>query len=99
MMKFQKIPGALALVLMALGCEQGDEVSQLKPIDDLPLFMDLPAEASGRRSTDSKYAVLMAEYLASDESGQVGRTIFFKDVGNKQLTEDFVAGLSLDGTD
>ena len=29
----------------------------------------------------------------------MGRTVYFKDVGNKQLTEDFVPGLSLDGTD
>jgi hypothetical protein len=41
----------------------------------------------------------MAEYLASDESGQVGRTIYFRNVGNKQLTADFVPGTSPDGTD
>ena len=55
--------------------------------------------SSGRVASESKYAVLSAEYLTSQESGQVGRTIFFKNVGNKQLTADFVPGLALDGTD
>ena len=32
-------------------------------------------------------------------AGQAGKTVYFKDVGNKQFTADFVPGLSLDGTD
>jgi hypothetical protein len=84
---------------VAFACEQGDDVSQVRPIDDAPLFMELPGDASGRASTNSKYAVYMAEYLATGESGQIGRTVFFKDVGNKQIGAHFVPGGSLDGTD
>lgn len=99
MMRINKTIGALALFLAALGCEQGNEVSQRKPVDDSPVFMDLPASAQGRRSTDSRYALLSGEYLTAAESGQVGRTIFFRNVGNKQLGGDFVPGISLDGSD
>lgn len=99
MMNLKKISVLMALVLAAFGCEQGDEVSRLKALDDAPLFMDLPSTANGRRSSDARYAVFSAEYLTSDESGQIGRTIFFKNVGNKQLSADFVPGMSLDGTD
>lgn len=97
-MRFSKAIGALAFVA-ALGCEQGDEVSQRRPVDDSPIFMELPADAQGRRSTDSKYALYTAEYLTAAESGQVGRTIYFRNVGNKQLGADFVPGTSIDGSD
>ena len=29
----------------------------------------------------------------------MGRTVYFNNVGNKQLSADFVPGLTLDGTD
>lgn len=98
-MRLNKTIGAVALFLAALGCEQTNEVTQRKPVDDSPVFMELPASAQGRRSVDSKYAVYSAEYLTTAESGQIGRTIYFRNVGNKQLTADFVPGTSLDGTD
>jgi hypothetical protein len=44
------------------------------------------------------YAVLKAEYYTVAESGQEGRTVYFRDVGNKQLDGDFVPALSLDGS-
>lgn len=99
MRKLKKTIGALTLFLIALGCEQNENVSQRKPLDDSPLFMELPSATNGRRPTDNKYTAFSAEYLTSDESGQVGRTIYFRNVGNKQLTADFVPGMSLDGTD
>ena len=89
----------MALSLIAFACEQGEDVNRLRSLDDSTIFMDLPADASGRRQTDSKYAVFSAEYITSGESDQIGRTIIFMNVGNKQLTADFVPGLSLDGTD
>ena len=98
-MKPHKLIGAVALFLIAFGCEQGEQLTTLRPLDDATLFMDLPAEASGRKPTDSKYAVFSAEYITAGESDQIGRTVIFKDVSNKQLSADFVAGLSLDGTD
>lgn len=91
--------GALVLFSAALGCEEGNEVSQPKSVDDSPVFMELPVSAEGRRSTQSKYALFSGEYLTTAESGQVGRTIYFRNVGNKQLDEDFVPGLHLDGSD
>jgi hypothetical protein len=99
MIRINRTIGALALFFVGLSCEQADEVKSLQPLDDSPLFRDLPANAAGRLSSNSKYTVFCAEYLTAAESGQVGRTIFFKNVGNKQLTADFVPGLSLDGTD
>ena len=98
MLKTQKNLVLLAVVALLASCEK-TEVSSLKPVDDSPIFVDLPiASAKGRLSGQS-YAVYTGEYLASEESGQAGRTVYFNNVGNKQLTADFVPGLSLDGSD
>ena len=88
----------MALALIAVSCGQ-DEPAQLKPLDDSTLFMDLPATANGRKAADSRYAVFSAEYLTAGGSDHVGRTVIFKNVGNKQLYADFVPGTSLDGTE
>jgi hypothetical protein len=98
MIKIKKILGASALCLTAFACEQSNEIQQRKPLDSSPIFSDQFADASGRTS-QAPYAVFSAEYLTTGESGQLGRTVFFKDVGNKQLAADFVPGMSLDGTD
>lgn len=100
MNKTKQIAGAMSLLLMALACQNEEATQNLIPIDDSPIFMELQRNnSSGRVASESKYAVLSAEYLTSQESGQVGRTIYFMNVGNKQLSADFVPGLSLDGTD
>ena len=93
--------GPVALLLIAMACEKEHDVQSLQPIDDSPVFMELPVQdqSNGRKARNTRYAVFLAEYLASDESGQIGRTVYFKDVGNQQLTADFVPGLSLDETD
>jgi hypothetical protein len=94
-----KTNGALIFGLMLLfACEKSDVIS-LKPVDDSPLFVDLPSLSTSNGRVSSNYTVYTAEYLASEESGQVGRTVYFNNVGNKRLTADFVPGLSLDGTD
>lgn len=41
---------------------------------------------------DFPYRVAMAEAITAAESGEVGITVLAKDVGNKQLTFDFVPG-------
>lgn len=93
--------GPVALLLIAMACEKENDVQSLQPLVDSPVFMRLPVQeqSNGRTATNTRYAVFSAEYLTSSESGQVGRTVYFKDVGNKQLTEDFVPGLNLDETD
>src|SRR5688572_9821601 len=100
-MKKLQMAGAFAMLLIAMACEKENDVQSLQPVDDSPIFMKLPVrdQANGRIAANTRYAVYSAEYLTSGESGQVGRTVYFKDVGNKQLTEDFVPGLALDGTD
>jgi hypothetical protein len=100
-MKKLHMAGPIALLLIALGCEKENDVQSFQPVDDSPIFMKLPVgdQTNGRVATNARYDVLSAEYLTSEESGQVGRTIYFKDVGNKQLSADFVPGLSLDETD
>lgn len=95
----QKAFGAVALCLFTFGCDQAGEAPQIKLMDDSPVFIDLPASAAARRPADRRYGILSAEYLASAGSRRVGRTVFFKDVGNKQVAAGFVPGLSLDGTD
>jgi hypothetical protein len=100
MNKPKRIVGATSLLLMALACQNEEATEKLIRVDDSPIFMELQTStSSGRLASESKYAVLSAEYLTSQESGQVGRTIYFSNVGNKQLTADFVPGLALDETD
>ena len=38
------------------------------------------------------YQVAMAEYITDGESGELGNTVIAKNVGNKQLSHDFVPG-------
>ncbi len=100
-MKDLRNAGLATLLLCAFACEKENDVASLQPVDDSPVFMSLPIkdQSNGRVGTPSQYAVFSAQYLASGESGQIGRTVYFNDVGNKQLEEDFVPGLSLDETD
>lgn len=100
MMKIKHLSGALALVLLASACENQDAVQALKPVDDSPVFMNLERpNSSARTAEEGNFAVFSAEYLTAEESGQVGRTVYFSNVGNKQLTADFVPGVSLDNSD
>ena len=94
----------LAVAMTALACEPNDSQKQvLTAVDDAPIFRDLdsfiPNANAPKRKKSSEYGLLKAEYFTVAESGKVGRTIFFMNVGNKQLGSDFVPGLNLDGTD
>src|SRR5690349_6941376 len=95
-----KIAGVVMLLLTAIACENQD-FKNSKPLDDSPIYMAFPGKAgnSHARTSGSNYTVLSAEYLTSGESAEIGRTIFFRDLGNKQLDADFVPGAALDGTD
>jgi hypothetical protein len=100
MNKLKKVAGFGALFLIALACENEPAQSDLTALDDSPVFMTFPrANSSARTAAEGKYAIFSAEYLTSEESGQVGRTVYFSNVGNQQLAADFVPGASLDGTD
>lgn len=96
----KKTAGSIVLLLSALACEKDEGIQNLQPLDDSPVFMSLPTHdlTAGRTSAESGHAVLLAEYITAEQSGQIGKTIYFMDVGNKQLDEDFVPGLSLDDT-
>lgn len=98
-MRIRKSILLAASCALAFACQQGEDVTNLKPVDASPLYRDLPANANARISQQRRYAVFSAEYLTTGESAEVGRTIFFSNVGNKQLAADFVPGTSLDGTD
>jgi hypothetical protein len=98
MSKLTRSAGVACLLLVALACQDQDATNNVNPIDDAPVFRKLPGNATARLATGN-YAVLSGEYLTTGESGQVGKTIYFRDVGNKQLEADFVPGQSLDGTD
>jgi hypothetical protein len=97
MIKSTNAAGLAALLLLGFACEQNDMHDRTE-LSDLPIYANLPS-LSNARLGNSNYAVYSAEYLTPAESGQVGNTIFFNDRGNKQLSADFVPGLSLDGSD
>lgn len=48
--------------------------------------------------SELKVSLYSLEYFTNGEEGKMGNTIFFMDVGNKQLGGDFVPELALDGT-
>lgn len=98
MLNLNKNVFLLSGLALTFSCEQS-EVATRQPVDDSPIFATLPNASSTNGRTGQTYAVYMAEYLTSAESGQAGRTVYFNDVGNKQLSGDFVPGLSLDGSD
>src|SRR5215216_6265424 len=99
MNKLKKAVGSVALLVIALACEN-DDATQKQALDDSPVIGNLNlANVNGRTSSGATYALYTAEYLTTGEAGQIGRTVYFKDVGNKKLEADFVPGLSLDGTD
>lgn len=92
----------MILMFIVFACEDRNS-DRLNPIaEPTPRFIDLAgisttSIASGR-SANGNYALLMAEYVTSGESNEMGNTVFFKNVGNKQLSGDFVPALALDGT-
>lgn len=89
---------ASGLFLGLFGCDEPDDITARQPLDDTFIYMDLPQPSNGRSAAGSKYTILSAEYLTAKESGQTGKTIIFRNVGNKQLAADFVPRQSLDGT-
>jgi hypothetical protein len=100
MTKIKQLSGALALIVLTAACENQDAAETSRPLDDSPVFMELTRpNNAGRTAEEGNFAVFSAEYLATEESGQIGRTVYFNNLGNKQLTADFVPGLSLDNSD
>lgn len=102
-----KIALLLSVFLVTvISCENNSSDKQT-PIDAEPIFMDLSSyySQSNLKSTNGEgvpenLRVLKAEYFTTGESGKIGRTVFFMNVGNKKLAADFVPHLdfSLDGT-
>jgi hypothetical protein len=100
MNKIKKVAGFGALFLIALACENESSTSDLRKLDDSPVYVELQRpNGSARTAAEGNFAIFSAEYITAEESGQVGRTVYFSNVGNKQLTGDFVPGLSEDGSD
>lgn len=91
----------LLLVFIAFACSDNGNNDPWIPIGDpTPRFVDISANlgsSSGRISTGN-HAILMAEYLTTGENNEMGNTVYFRNVGNKQLAGDFVPDLALDGT-
>jgi len=53
---------------------------------------------SSNASKSYDVELLKVEYITIGDGGEMGNIIFFKDLGNKMLGDDFVPGFSLDGT-
>lgn len=89
------------LVFIAFACsDNGNNDPWIPVVDPTPRFVDLSAysgSSSGRVSSGN-HTILMAEYVTTGENNEMGNTVFFKNIGNKQLAGDFVPDLALDGT-
>ena len=100
-MNTRKLTPLLLSLTFVFSCDEAIENDLVEIPTPEPIFMDLSSyqvqSITGRSGAD-QYAILMAEYVTNGESGEMGNTIFFQDLGNKQLDGDFVPGLDLDGT-
>lgn len=105
----KKINFLLTLGLMAIftGCSKTEVAADEDPLIALPepepVFIDLNSivkEPKGlqAKSGDYEITLLMGEYLTVDGQEELGRTVFFSNLGNKQLSNDFSPLLSIDGT-
>ena len=102
-----KIALLLSVFLLTIvSCERNTPETKVAT-DDGSIFMDLSSyyaqsnlKSSNGEELPENIAVLKAEYLTAGESGEIGRTIYFMNVGNKKLSADFVPSLylSLDNT-
>jgi hypothetical protein len=89
----------IIIVILILSACNNSEMQYSKPFDDSPRLKALSIKSSSVSLGKKGFVLYKAEYLTSSESGNVGRTIFFKNVGQKQLDADFTPGSSLDGKD
>ena len=100
-MKANKLIPILGSLIIVFSCNddlQNDLVELPQPE---PIFKDISSfytQTASGKTAPSEYAVLMAEYITAGESDEMGNTVFFMNVGNKQLSGDFVPDLALDGT-
>ncbi len=101
MKKLVKLVAFLAMILL-ISCEEDASVDRVGPITDVAVTVDdlsgsTLQQAQGKLGSKN-VALYMAEYLTSGEGDEMGRTIIFMNVGNKQLGGDFLPGFSLDGS-
>lgn len=91
----------LSTVFLALSCDDDREIALVELPEPTPVYRDISQfitpSANGKAKV-SKYALYKAQYLTTGQDGKMGNTVFFMDIGNKQLDSDFVPDLSLDGT-
>lgn len=101
--KFNLLSGLVLLMLFTLvSCTEQTVVDTVQLDSPEPRFVDLSRYTShlNGRSDGENYAILMAEFITIGEEEEMGNTVFFRELGNKQLAGDFVPVLSAltDGT-
>lgn len=90
----------MAILFVAYSCNDATEDSVVQLEEQSARYVDISEYTnSNGRSDDGNYAILSAEYITSGDGEEMGNTVFFQNLGNKQLGGDFVPGLALDGTD
>jgi hypothetical protein len=100
-MRINKLSPLLATLVFVFSCHDDLQDQLVEVAAPEPIFLDISGyystSAVGRTGVP-EYAIFMAEYITTGENGEMGNTVFFQDIGNKQLAGDFVPGLDLDGT-
>lgn len=88
----------LLIVLLAIACQRDDAAIAPAPDESVaersgPVSIDealLDQMNTALAQEDLNYRVVVAEYITNGESSEAGLTVLAKDVGNKQLSFDFV---------
>lgn len=81
--------------------EQRLEDARIIKLEPQPGAIKTPFQFNAGEKSPKKTVYLSlysADYLTHTESGKAGNTVFFRDVGNKQIPIDHVPFASLDGT-
>ncbi len=100
-------------LLLVCSCSKDEEVERVPDFKDMmkeSAYHDLGNTSKDieistvlksrlkEKDLEVRIAILKADYLTMAESGKMGKTVLFMDVGNKKLDSDFLPFLSLDGT-
>ncbi|MEN8251656.1 MAG: hypothetical protein ABFS32_22235 [Bacteroidota bacterium] len=100
-MKVKSIVLAVILILGVTACQKNEAPELIGPLDDSPIFRELPTQTNSsalKSASANEFEILKAEYYTSGEGGEIGRTVYFSNNGNKKLGADFIPEASLDGT-
>jgi hypothetical protein len=80
-------------IFLLASCTKNDTLKENVTIKETnPLLTEKTAITMQRNGKTYKAEKLKADYITNAKSGKLGQTVYFKDVGNKQIGIEFIPG-------